>query len=148
MPDEVLNAFNEAARASVPLEQLQAAASRVIAEATGTEAGLVSAGAASALTMGTAAILTGYDLGRIEQLPHCDEFPNEIIIAREQRSGYDHAVRAAGARLIEIGFNEIVANAGVRRTEAWEYEAAFGPNTAGVLYVYSPTSRPPLERSC
>ena len=35
MPDEVLKAFNEAARASVPLEQLQAAASKVIAEATG-----------------------------------------------------------------------------------------------------------------
>ena len=145
MPDEVLNAFNEAARALVPLEQLQAAASNVIAEATGTEAGLVSAGAASALTMGTAAILTGYDLGRMEQLPHCDGFPSEFIVAREQRSGYDHAVRAAGARLVEVGFNEIVANAGVRRTEAWEYEAAFGPNTAGVLYVYSPTSRPPLE---
>ena len=145
MPDEVLNAFNEAARASVPLEQLQAAASKVIAEATGTEAGLVSAGAASALTMGTAAILTGYDLGLMEQLPHCDGFPNEFIVAREQRSGYDHAVRAAGARLVEVGFNEIVANAGVRRTEAWEYEAAFGPNTAGILYVYSPTSRPLLE---
>lgn len=145
MPDEVLNAFNEAARASVPLEQLQAAASRVITDATGAEAGLVSAGAASALTMGTAAILTGYDLGLMERLPHCDGFSNEFIVAREQRSGYDHAVRAAGARLVEVGFNEIVANAGVRRTEAWEYEAAFGPNTAGVLYVYSPTSRPPLE---
>ena len=145
MPDEVLNAFNEAARASVPLEQLQAAASKVIAEATGTEAGLVSAGAASALTLGAAAILTGNDLGLMERLPHCDGFPHEFVIAREQRSGYDHAVRAAGARLVEVGFNEIVANAGVRRTEAWEYEAAFGPNTAGVLYVYSPTSRPPLE---
>ena len=145
MPDEVLKAFNEAARASVPLEQLQAAASRIIAEVTATEAGLVSAGAASALTLGTAAILTGYDLGRMERLPHCDGFPNEFVLAREQRSGYDHAVRAAGARLVEVGFNEIVANAGVRRTEAWEYEAAFGPNTAGVLYVFSPTSRPPLE---
>ena len=145
MPDEVLDAFTEAARASVPLEQLQAAASKVIAEATGTEAGLVSAGAASALTMGTAAILTGYDLVLMERLPHSDGFPNEFIVAREQRSGYDHAVRAAGARLVEVGFNEIVANAGVRRTEVWEYEAAFGANTAGVLYVYSPTSRPPLE---
>jgi L-seryl-tRNA(Ser) seleniumtransferase len=68
-----------------------------------------------------------------------------MVIAREQRSGYDHAVRAAGARLVEVGFNEIVANAGVRRTEAWEYEAAFGPNTAGVVYVFSPTSQPPLS---
>ena len=70
MPDEVLTAFNEAAKASVPIEQLQAAASKAIAEATGTEAGLITAGAASALTLGSAAILTGYDLGKMERLHH------------------------------------------------------------------------------
>ena len=64
---------------------------------------------------------------------------------REHRSGYDHAVRAAGAKFVEVGFNEIVAGAGVRRTEAWEYEAAFTNNTAGVLYTYSPHGHPPLE---
>jgi L-seryl-tRNA(Ser) seleniumtransferase len=66
------------------------------------------------------------------------------VVAREQRNGYDHAVRAAGARLIEVGFHEVVANSGVRRAEAWEFEAAFGPNTAGVFYVQSPNSRPAL----
>src|SRR5919109_32408 len=85
---------------------------------------------------GTAAILTGADLGRMERLPHCDGFPHEFVIAREQRNGYDHAVRAAGARFVEAGFNEIVAGAGVRRTEGGEYQAAFGPMTAGVLFVY------------
>lgn len=145
MPPAVLRAFAEAAGAAVPLDQLQAAASRLIAEVTGTEAGLVTTGAASALTLGTAAILTGYDPGRMERLPHCAGFPHEFVISREQRNGYDHAVRAAGARLVEVGFHEIVANAGVRRTEAWEYEAAFGPNTAGVLYVFAPDSRPPLS---
>src|SRR5439155_9501825 len=144
MPAAVLQAFAEAAAQCVPLDALQAAASRMIAEVTGAEAGLVTAGAAAALTLGTAAILTGYDPGRMERLPHADGFPHEFVIAREQRSGYDHAVRAAGAKLVEVGFNEIVANAGVRRTEAWEYEAAFGPNTAGVVYVYAPTSQPPL----
>ncbi|MGE5194144.1 MAG: aminotransferase class V-fold PLP-dependent enzyme [Deltaproteobacteria bacterium] len=144
MPEPVLQAFREAAAEAVSLEQLQAAASRCIAQTTGTEAGLVTAGSAAALTLGTAAILTGCDLGKIERLPHCEGFPHEFVIAREQRSGYDHAVRAAGARLVEVGFNEIVANAGVRRTEAWEYEAAFGPNTAGVVYVFAPTSQPPL----
>jgi L-seryl-tRNA(Ser) seleniumtransferase len=146
MPETVLQAFHDAALQSVSLEQLQAAGSRRIAEATGTETGLITAGAAASLTLGTAAILTGYDLSRMEQLPHCDGFPNQMVIAREQRSGYDHAVRAAGAKLVEIGFNEIVANAGVRRTEAWEYEAAFNSNTAGVVYVISPTSQPALEQ--
>jgi L-seryl-tRNA(Ser) seleniumtransferase len=144
MPGAVLEAFAAAARDAVPLEQLQAAASRAIAAATGAEAGLVTAGAAAALTLGTAAILTGYDPGRMERLPCCNGFPHEFVMAREQRNGYDHAVRAAGARLVEVGFNEIVAGAGVRRTEGWEYEAAFGPLTAGVLYVQDPGARPPL----
>ena len=62
LPLAVLDAMAAAAAGSVPLDQLQAAASRVIAEITGAEAGLVTAGAAAALTLGTAAILTGYDL--------------------------------------------------------------------------------------
>ena len=146
MPPAVLQAFQEAARQTVPLEQLQAAASKRIAEVTGTEAGLVTAGSAAALTLGAAAIITGSDPAKMEKLPHCEGFGHEFVIAREQRSGYDHAVRASGARLVEVGFNEVVTGAGVRRTEAWEYEAAFGPLTVGVLYLYAPTSQPPLEQ--
>ena len=145
MPQAVLDAFREAASEWVPLEQLQAAASRRIAEITGAEAGLVTAGSAAALTLGTAAILTGHNLGRMERLPHTDGFANEILIARDQRNGYDHAIRAAGAILVEVGFNEVVSNAGVRRTEAWEYEAAITPHTAGIAYVLSEDSAPTLE---
>ncbi len=144
MPAEVVAAFVAAASECVPLDQLQAAASRVIAEITGSDAGLVTSGAAAALMLGTAAILAGYDPGRMERLPHSDGFPHEFVTAREHRNGYDHAVRAAGARLVEVGFHEIAAGAGVRRVEAWEYEAAFGPLTAGILYVLGPDSRPPL----
>jgi len=116
LPEPVLKAFHQAAGEAVPLEQLQAAASRKIAAATETEAGLVTAGAAAALTLGAAAIMTGAHLGRMEQLPQAANFPHAFVIAREQRSGYDHAVRAAGGLLVEVGFNEIVAGAGVRRT--------------------------------
>ncbi len=135
MSEAVLAAFCEAAGQSVPLEELQAAASRIIAETTGTEAALVTAGAAAALTLGAAAIMAGDDLARMEQLPRCDDFPHEFVIAREHRNSYDHAVRASGARLVEVGFHEIISGAGVRRAEPWEYEAAFGPRTCGVLYV-------------
>jgi L-seryl-tRNA(Ser) seleniumtransferase len=145
MPPAVLEAYTEAAGWCVPLDQLQAAASRFIAAATGSEAGLVTSGAAAALTLGAAAILTGYNAARMEQLPSCAGFPHEFVIARDQRNGYDHAVRATGARLVEVGFNEIGANSGVRRTEGWEYEAAFGPDTAGVLYVHGPNARPSLD---
>jgi D-glucosaminate-6-phosphate ammonia-lyase len=144
MSEAVLDAFRAAAAESVPLEQLQGAASKLIAQATSSEAGLVTAGAAAALTLGAAAILARYDLGRMERLPDCDGFPNEFVVAREHRNGYDHAVRASGARLVDVGFHELVAGAGVRRVEAWEYEAAFGPRTAGVLYVFTSDSQPPL----
>jgi D-glucosaminate-6-phosphate ammonia-lyase len=78
MPQAVLDAFCAAARESVPLDQLQGVASRIIAESTGAEAGIVTSGAAAALTLGAAAILARYDLRRIERLPRCD-FPCEFI---------------------------------------------------------------------
>lgn len=143
LPQVVLDAFCAAAQESVPLDELQGAASRILAEVTGAEAGIVTSGAAAALTLGAAAILARFDLRRMEQLPHCD-FPCEFIVPREQRNGYDHAVRAAGAKLIEVGFHEPVAGSGVRRCEAWEIEAAIGPNTTGILYVYDVRARPPL----
>ncbi len=145
MSSETLAAFTAAADDAVPLDELQGAASRYLAQVTGAEAGLVTSGAAAALMLGAAAILTGHDAARMEQLPHCDGFPHELVVAREQRNGYDHAVRASGARLREVGFHEVIAGAGVRRVETWEYEAAFGPQTAGVLYVAGADSRPPLE---
>jgi D-glucosaminate-6-phosphate ammonia-lyase len=145
MPEEVLTAFCQAAGEAVPLDQLQARASQYISEVTGAEAALVTAGAAAALLLGTAAILTGNHPHRMEQLPCCDGFPHEIIVAREQRNGYDHAVRAAGAKLVEVGFHEMVAGAGVRRAEPWEFEAVIGPATAGILYVLTSDSQPPLE---
>jgi L-seryl-tRNA(Ser) seleniumtransferase len=145
LSEQALGAFCQAAAETVPLDALHGVASRQIAELTGTEAGLVTSGAAAALTLGSAAILAGHDLARIERLPDCSHFPCEFVVAREHRNGYDHAVRAAGARLVEVGFHELAAGSGVRRVDAWEYEAAFGPRTAGVFYVLSPGACPPLS---
>jgi D-glucosaminate-6-phosphate ammonia-lyase len=144
LPDAVLAAFLDGNQRAVPLEQLQAVASRVIARITTAEAGLVTCGSAAALTLGAAAILAGLDPGRMERLPDTTGLRREFLVAREQRNGYDHAVRAAGAKLVEVGFNEIVGNAGVRRTELWEYAAALTPDTVGILFNQSPHSRPSL----
>jgi hypothetical protein len=57
------------------------------------------AGRAAGHTLGAAAILTGYNLGRMEKLPHTEDFSHEFVMAREHRNGYDHAVRAAGVTL-------------------------------------------------
>ena len=120
MPQAVVDAMAEMAQHTVPLDVLQGIACGAIASATRTEAGLVTAGAAAGLTLGTAAILTRWNRLRMESLPDSTGFANEFVVSREHRSGYDHAVRAAGAKLVEVGFNDIVSGAGVRRTEIWE----------------------------
>ncbi len=144
MPPEVVQAMADAARDSFSMMELQAAASRYIAQVTGAEAGYVTAGASAGLTLGTAAILAGLDLAKMERLPDTTGMKNEVIISREHRSGYDHAIRLAGAKLVEVGMNEQLSGAGVRRTEAWEYEAAITDQTAAIAYVATRTSRPPL----
>jgi len=138
-------AMRDAAGACIPLDRLQGAASRIIAEATGAEAGYVTAGAAAGLTLSAAACLAALDIGVMDRLPNTRGLPNEIIVSREQRNGYDHALRAAGARLVEVGMNERVAGAGVRRTEVWEIEAAISERTVAVAYFANPDSAPPLE---
>jgi len=139
----VLEAMAEADCVSVDMFELQAHASRAIARATGAEAGVITTGAAAGLMLATAACLTRLDVGRMNALPDI-QGPNEIIVARGQRNGYDHACRAAGARFVEIGMSEGLAGAGIRDAEPWEYEAAIGPRTAAILYVESTRSHPPL----
>ena len=146
MPPAVLRAMADAALESVSMMELQAAASRRIAAATGAEAGYVTSGASAGLTLGTAAILAGLDLARMERLPDTTGMKNEFIISREHRNGYDHAIRVAGAKLVEVGMNEQLSGAGVRRTEAWEFEAAITDKTAGIAYVLTGNSQPPLEQ--
>src|SRR5688572_3043025 len=146
MPPEVVKAMADASLESVSMMELHAAASRHIAAATGAEAGFVTAGASAGLTLGTAAILAGLDPARIDRLPDTTGMKNEFIISREHRNGYDHAIRVAGAKLVEVGMNEQLAGAGVRRTEAWEYEAAITDRTAGIAYVLTGNSQPPLDQ--
>src|SRR5258708_34880200 len=101
---EVRDAMREAAGAYVVLDELQDKASEVIARATGAEAGIVVGGAEAGLLIGTAAILAGTDPAKIAQLPVTDGMKNEAIMHRAHRNGYDHGVRAAGARIVDIGY--------------------------------------------
>lgn len=145
MAPEVLAAMAEAAQSSVDLGELQSAASRAIARHTGAEAGMVSTGAAAALTLAAAACMTRWDPARMAALPHAEGFPHEIILPRTHRTQYAHAWQAAGARLIDIGHNDRGAGAGVRGLEAWEIEAAIGPMTAAFAFAANPSTAGDLE---
>jgi len=140
MAPEVVDAMAAAARWSVDIGELQAAASRTIARLTGAEAGLVTTGAAAALTLAAAAAMTRWDIARMAALPHAEGFPNEILLPRTHRTGYAHALQAAGARLVDLGHNDRGTGAGVRGLEPWEIEAAITPRTAAFAFAATPAN--------
>jgi len=145
MEEPVLEAMREAARASVDIGELQVAAGRAIARATGAEAGIVVAGAAAGLTLAAAACIAGLDVAKMARLPDTVGLPNEILIPRTHRNAYDHALRAAGAVLVDIGYNDRGTGAGIRGLEAWEIDAAVTPATVALAFAANPETAADLS---
>jgi L-seryl-tRNA(Ser) seleniumtransferase len=116
-----------------------------IAAATGAEAGYVASGAAACLLLGTAACVAGLEPSRMARLPDTAGMKDEVVVVRSQRNFYDHAVRAAGVRLVEVGLPDRYAGAGVRDAEPWEIADAISPRTAAVFYVAHRFARPSLS---
>ena len=102
MPPEVMDAINHASRHYVMLDELHDRVGERIASLVKAEAAMVTSGAASALTLGTAAVLTGGDRQKILSLPNLAGMKNEVIVQKTHRFGYDHAVRNCGVRLVEV----------------------------------------------
>lgn len=144
MRPEVVAAMAEAASCCVDLLELHAAASRRLAELTGAEAGLVTAGAAAALLLGAAACATGLDPAAMARLPESVTGRDRVVMVRSQRNQYDHAVRTVGLAIVEVGLPDRFAGAGCRDAEPWEIAAAIDARTAAVLWVADPLARPPL----
>jgi D-glucosaminate-6-phosphate ammonia-lyase len=66
------------------------------------------------------------------------------VMVRSQRNFYDHAVRAVGVRIVEVGLPDRYAGAGVRDAEAWEIADAISERTAAVHWVAAAAARPTL----
>lgn len=144
MPPPVVAAMAEASKHHVDMAVLQARASEIVAEITGAGAGYVTSGAAAGLVLGTAACVTGMDPGKMNRLPDTDGMCNEVVVVRSQRNLYDHAVRAVGVRLVEVGLADRFAGAGSRDAEPWEIADVIGERTAMVLYVAGANALPSL----
>ncbi|MGO9990965.1 MAG: aminotransferase class V-fold PLP-dependent enzyme [Steroidobacteraceae bacterium] len=142
---EVIAAMSAAAACSVDIADLQGRASDVIAQCTGAEAGIVTSGATAGLLVGAAACMTGLDPNKMSRLPDTEGMRNEFVVSRSHRNSYDHGVRAAGARFVEVGLADRLTGCGVRDTEAWEIESAISERTAGVLYLARADARPELS---
>ena len=145
---EALDAMERAAESFVRLSDLQAAASDRIAEVTGAEAGYVANGAAGALLLSAAACIAGIDPGVMSRLPDTEGVPDEIVMPRSHRTGYDHALRGAGAEIVDIGSSDRHLGTGSRNVEPWMYADAIDEDTAAVAHVYKDYEGPSLAEVC
>jgi D-glucosaminate-6-phosphate ammonia-lyase len=121
MPPEVMEAISYASKHYVMLDELHDRVGERIATLLRCEAAMITSGAASALTLGTAAVLTGTDRQKILNLPNLSGMKSEVIIQKSHRFGYDHAVRNCGVRLVEVETRDDV-------------ERAVNENTAMMLF--------------
>lgn len=89
------------------LDELQAAAGRVIAESTGAESGCVTACTAAAITLSVAATMTGTSLPRVLQLPDTSGMDNRVLIQKGHCVNYgnpiEQSIRLSGAVPVEVG---------------------------------------------
>jgi L-seryl-tRNA(Ser) seleniumtransferase len=117
----------------VDIVELQACASRIIAEATGAEAGFVAACSSAGICMAIAGAMTGSELALIERLPDTAGMRSGVVIQTGHLVNYGQpigqAIRQTGARVVAIG------DANSART--YQLEAALRPDTAAALYVVS-----------
>jgi uncharacterized pyridoxal phosphate-dependent enzyme len=102
MRPEAVAAMQVASRKFVRLEDLRDAVGKRIAELLHCPAALVTAGCASALSLATAACITRDDRSRVRRLPDTTGMKNEVLVQRTHRVNYDHAIRNAGVRMIEV----------------------------------------------
>jgi len=119
---EVVAAIAAASDRYARLEDVHLAVGARIAALLECEAALVTSGSAGALTLGTAACLTGEDPERIQRLPDLAGLKSEVVIQRAHRFLYDHAVRACGVRLVEVDTHD-------------ELERAITAQTAMLLFL-------------
>lgn len=119
---EVIETIEQASHYHVNLDELMARVGEHLAELLQVESGIVTAGAASSLLHATAGVIAGCDPEKIQRLPNLEGLKNEVIMPRESRNVYDHAIRNLGVKVIEVD-------------SPAEMRAAISPHTAMVAVL-------------
>src|SRR4051812_21570029 len=121
---EVRAAKSAANQQFVQLDELMDAIGARLAQLTGAEWGMVSAGCAAAMSHATAACVAGGNPDLHVRIPNLAGFPkDEVIIPATSRNVYDAAIRAVGVRVIEVETPDAL-------------QLAIGPKTA-MIYIFA-----------
>ena len=131
---EIAAAASESLNHFFVLDELQAVAGRIIADATGAESGCVTACTAAGITLSVAASMTGHSLPRVLQLPDTEGMPSRVLIQKGHCVNYGNpitqAIRLAGATAVELG----TVNACTRDFIRYELEKG---GVASIVHVES-----------
>ena len=126
MRPEVIELMRRGNEHFVLIDELEIAAGKFISKLCKSPAGytgLVTAGAAAALVVGYAGMMTEDLEPRMRAIPDVGEFPrNEVIIQKSHRYPFDHQIRQTGAKLIEVETRE-------------EMIAAINPKTVAIHFT-------------
>src|SRR5580692_1351290 len=126
MRPEVMELMRRGNEHFVLIDELEIAAGKFIANLCKSPAGytgLVTAGAAAALVVGYAGMMTEDLEPRMRSIPDVSDFPrNEVIIQKSHRYPFDHQIRQTGAKLVEVETRE-------------EMVAAINPKTVAIHFT-------------
>ena len=128
---EVRAAMEAASKDFVQYDELADGIGKRLAEITGAEWGMVSAGCAAGMKHVTAACVTGGNPEKLIRIPDLAGFDKtEVVIPKSSRNVYDHAIRNIGVRIIEVDTPEEMENALNSRT-AMIYIMAYDESQPG-----------------
>ncbi|RXH55540.1 aminotransferase class V-fold PLP-dependent enzyme [Granulicella sibirica] len=126
MKPEVMELIRRGNEHFVLIDELEIAAGKFIANLCKSPAGytgLVTGGAAAAMVVGYAGMMTEDLEPRMKMIPDVADFPrNEVIIQKSHRYNFDHQIRQTGAKLIEVVTRE-------------EMIAAINPKTVAIHFT-------------
>jgi L-seryl-tRNA(Ser) seleniumtransferase len=131
IPPEVEAVMRMASAHFVTIDDLERAAGKKIAEMLKFPdgyTGLVTGGAAAALLVGYAGILTQDNPAWIKQIPNLIGMPkNEVIIQKSHRYAFDHQIRQTGVKLVEVETHDDLLGAINPRTAAMHFTNLCNP---------------------
>src|SRR5882724_4504240 len=128
---EVKRAMDEASRGFVNMDELMDGVGKRLAELSGAEWGIVTAGCCAAITHCTASAIAGGNPERMQRLPNLAGLKNEVVVPAYSHNVYDHATRMVGVKLVVV-------------KDKAELEPAFNERTAMVYILAGPNDDGPL----
>ncbi len=121
--EHVLKSMSRATSEFVQMDELAFGVGARLAELTGAEWGIITAGCAAALKHITAGCISGGNPEKLIRIPHLTGVDkNEVIMPRGSRTIYDHAIRNTGGEIVMVETLE-------------ELRSAIGPRTAMICIM-------------